>query len=112
MLLNRDEAKQNLQQQVTAGLDANEKYLDEYQSTWNGVRELWDVDKERFIARYEERCPDASFFDADINRYTEVANNVQSLDTLATVQFVLVDCTPLKNSLILSVKVYCEYSQI
>ena len=53
-------------QQIAAGLDTNEKHLDDYQSTWNGVRELWDVDKERFIARYEERCPDASFFDADI----------------------------------------------
>ncbi len=100
LLLNKDEAKQHLQQQIAAGLDANEKYLDDYQTTWNGVRELWDVDKERFIARYEERCPDASFFDADINRYTEVANNVQSRDTLTTVQFVLVDCSPLKNALV------------
>ena len=100
LLLNKDEAKQHLQQQIAAGLDANEKHLDDYQATWNGVRELWDVDKERFIARYEERCPDASIFDADINRYTEVANNVQSRDTLATVQFVLVDCSPLKNALV------------
>ncbi|CAF1579491.1 unnamed protein product, partial [Adineta steineri] len=100
LLLNKDEAKQHLQQQIAAGLDLNEKHLDDYQSTWNGVRELWDVDKERFIARYEERCPDASFFDADINRYTEVANNVQSRDTLTTVQFVLVDCSPLKNALV------------
>jgi dynein heavy chain len=100
MLLNKDEAKQHLQQQIAAGLDANEKHLDDYQTTWNGVRELWDVDKERFIARYEERCPDASFFDADINRYTEVANNVQSRDTLTTVQYVLVDCSPLKNALV------------
>ena len=100
MLLNKDETKQHLQQQIASGLDANEKHLDDYQTTLNGVRELWDVDKERFIARYEERCLDASFFDADINRYTEVANNVQSRDTLTTVQFVLVDCSPLKNALV------------
>ncbi|CAF1063283.1 unnamed protein product [Rotaria sordida] len=100
MLLNKDEAKQHLKHQIAIGLDANEKHLDDYQTTWNGVRELWDVDKERFIARYEERCPDASFFDADINRYTEVANNVQSRDTFATVQFVLIDCSPLKNALV------------
>ena len=34
------------------------------------------------------------------NRYTEVANNVQSRDTLTTVQFVLTDCAPLKNALV------------
>jgi dynein heavy chain, axonemal len=99
-LLNKDEAKQHLQQQIAVGLDANEKHLNDYQKTWDDFRELWDVDKERFIARYEERCPDASRFDADINRYTEVANIVQSRDTLTTVQFVLVDCSPLKNALV------------
>ncbi|CAF0814718.1 unnamed protein product [Didymodactylos carnosus] len=99
ILMNKDETKQHLKIQIANGMETNEKNLDDYQTTWNGVRELWDVDKERFIARYEERYPDASFFDADINRYTEVANNVQSRDTLTTVQFVLVDCSPLKNAL-------------
>lgn len=99
-LLNKDEAKLHLQHQIAAGLDANEKHLNDYQKAWDDFRELWDVDKERFIARYEERCPDASRFDADINRYTEVANIVQSRDTLTTVQFVLVDCSPLKNALV------------
>jgi dynein heavy chain, axonemal len=98
-LLNRDEAKQNLQQLIAAGLEANEKRLNEYQKSWDDFRELWDVDKERFIARYEERNPDVSRFEADILRYIEVANMAQSRETFTTIQFVSVDCTPLKNAL-------------
>ena len=98
--MNRDESKQHLQQQIIAGLENNEKHLNDYQKNWDDFRELLDIDKERFIARYEELCPDASRFDADINRYTEVANIVQSRDTLTTVQFVLIDCSPLKNALV------------
>jgi len=33
-------------------------------------------------------------------RYTEVANNVQTQETILNIQFVLLDCSPLKYSIL------------
>ena len=33
-------------------------------------------------------------------RYTEVANNIQNEETVLDIQFVLLDCSPLKSSLV------------
>ena len=41
-----------------------------------------------------------SKFDADISRYSEVANNIQKEETVQTIQFVLLDCQPLKFALL------------
>lgn len=35
-----------------------------------------------------------------IDRYTEVINNVQTQETILNIQFVLLDCSPLKNSIL------------
>ena len=35
-----------------------------------------------------------------IDRYTEVANNVQMIETFANIQFVLLDCSPLKFAIL------------
>ena len=43
-------------------------------------------------------------------RYSEVANNIQKEETVQTIQFVLLDCQPLKFAL-LQVN-YCIISQI
>lgn len=34
------------------------------------------------------------------SRYTEVANNVQTQETILNIQFVLLDCSPLKYSIL------------
>ena len=39
-------------------------------------------------------------FSIFIYRYTEVANNVQSQETILNIQFVLLDCSPLKYSIL------------
>jgi dynein heavy chain len=44
--------------------------------------------------------PHVSSFDADIARYSEVANNVQSQETILNIQFVLLDCSPLKFAIL------------
>ena len=41
-----------------------------------------------------------SSFDADIARYSEVQNNIQKEETNITINFVLVDSTPIKTALI------------
>ena len=41
-----------------------------------------------------------SSFDADIARYSEVANNVQTQETVLNIQFVPLDCSPLKFAIL------------
>lgn len=52
------------------------------------------------IFRYEKLKPTVASFDADIGRYTEVANNVQMQDTVTTVHFIDVNCDTLKQAII------------
>lgn len=44
--------------------------------------------------------PQVGSFDADIGRYTEVANNVHTQDPILNILFVMLDCSPLKNAIL------------
>lgn len=62
--------------------------------------EIWETNKETFIAKYASFNPPLSKFDADIARYSEVANNVQKEETLVAINFVMLDCSLLKISIV------------
>ena len=42
--------------------------LVQYLTTWDSYREIWELDKEAFIRRYQRLNPPVSSFDADIAR--------------------------------------------
>ena len=46
----------------------NAGHLVSYLHTWDNCRELWDINKDAFIRRYERAKPLMSKFDADISR--------------------------------------------
>lgn len=52
------------------------------------------------LYRYAKLKPALSTFDADINRYSEVANNIQKEETLIPVDFIRLDCSLLKHALV------------
>jgi len=67
--ISRDEEKLKIEQQINAGIENNAKLLDQYLTTWLGnFRELWEVNKDNFLSRYEQRNPAVSTFDGDIAR--------------------------------------------
>lgn len=68
--------------------------------TWEPFRDMWEVDKERFIIRYQNQKPSAAAFDSNIGRYTEVANNVQMQETISIVHFIMINAGDLKKSII------------
>ncbi|XP_051176804.1 dynein axonemal heavy chain 2 [Leptopilina boulardi] len=74
--------------------------IQNYLKTWEQFRELWEINKESFIERYEKLNPTVAYFDSDIGQYTELANNVQQQDTMVTVHFVIINCEKLKLSVI------------
>ncbi|XP_038624757.1 dynein heavy chain 2, axonemal [Tachyglossus aculeatus] len=100
VLVERDEDIKKIQAQITAGIANNVSLLQNYLKTWDMYREIWEINKDSFIRRYQRLNPPVSSFDADIARYTEVANNVQKEETVLNIQFVLLDCSHLKLALV------------
>ncbi|XP_052234681.1 dynein axonemal heavy chain 2-like isoform X14 [Dreissena polymorpha] len=96
----KDEETRKIQTVISAGMQSNAQNLTNYLSTWDNYREIWEIHKDAFIRRYQRLNPQVSSFDADIARYTEVANNVQTQETILNIQFVLLDCSPLKYSIL------------
>ena len=83
---------------IQAGISGNVVKCQAYLRTWDSYREIWEINKDAFIRRYAKLKPSLSTFDADINRYNEVANNTQKEETLSNVNFVRLDCSLLKHS--------------
>ncbi|PNI36834.1 DNAH2 isoform 4, partial [Pan troglodytes] len=95
-----DEDIKKIQTQISSGMTNNASLLQNYLKTWDMYREIWEINKDSFIHRYQRLNPPVSSFVADIARYTEVANNVQKEETVTNIQFVLLDCSHLKFSLV------------
>ena len=49
-------------------MSANATNLKNYLATWDNYREIWEINKDMFIRRYQKLNPQVSSFDADIAR--------------------------------------------
>ena len=85
---------------IQNGMINNASKCQSYLRTFDSYREIWEINKDAFIRRYAKLKPALSTFDADINRYNEVANNTQKEETLTNINFVRLDCSPLKHALV------------
>ena len=61
---------------------------------------IWEAPKDVFFKRWRNQNPRVVDFDGSINQYIELSNKVQQVDTITTVEFVLLDCSPLKFGII------------
>ena len=68
----RDEEVKKIQNIINAGMQSNAQNLQNYLSTWDSYREIWEIQKDAFIRRYQKLNPQNSSFDADIARYFHV----------------------------------------
>jgi dynein heavy chain len=85
---------------IKNGMNHNATKCTAYLRNWDSYREIWEINKDAFIRRYAKLKPALSTFDADINRYSEIANNAQKEETLTYINFVCLDCSPLKHSIV------------
>jgi len=46
----------------------NSKHLQSYLTTWDNYKEIWEINKDAFIRRYQRLNPPVASFDADIGR--------------------------------------------
>ncbi|XP_040202767.1 dynein heavy chain 2, axonemal [Rana temporaria] len=99
-ILERDEEIKKIQALISGGMTTNATLLQAYLKTWDSFRMIWEPQKDTLIRRYQRLNPMVSAFDADIARYTELANNVQKQETVQNIQFVMLDCSQLKFALV------------
>ncbi|PIO38637.1 hypothetical protein AB205_0076840, partial [Aquarana catesbeiana] len=99
-ILERDEEIKKIQALISGGMATNATLLQAYLKTWDSFRMIWEPQKDTLIRRYRRLNPMVSAFDADIARYTELANNVQKQETVQNIQFVMLDCSQLKFALV------------
>jgi dynein heavy chain len=85
---------------IQNGMTSNWNKCQDYLRNWDNYREIWEINKDAFIRRYAKLRPAMTTFDADINRYNEVANNTQKEETLTNIHFARLDCSPLKHALV------------
>lgn len=78
----------------------NISLLQQYLKIWDPFRDMWEVNKELFIQRYELLNPTVISFEADISRYSEVANNVQMQEAVAYIHFIQINSGPLKIEIV------------
>ncbi|KAM9717113.1 dynein axonemal heavy chain 2 [Menidia menidia] len=98
--IEQDEGIKKTQAAVKAGMMANASQLKTYLKSWDKYCAIWVMNKDSFIQHYKTQNKPVSSFDADIQRYSEKANSVQQEETVFNIQFVLLDCSPLKSSLV------------
>ena len=67
-VIHRDEDTKKIQNIINAGMASNGQNLQNYLSTWDNYREIWEIQKDAFIRRYQKLNPQVSSFDADIGR--------------------------------------------
>ena len=61
---------------------------------------IWDVDKDSFIEGYRKANHPLSVFEAEINKYKELQEQVLSEDSTSNMASLRIDCTPLKQTLV------------
>jgi len=64
----KDPEIEKIQRQITTGVTANGQNLSNYLTTWDNYCEIWEINKDAFIRRYQKLNPQVSSFDADIAR--------------------------------------------
>ncbi|KAL6445588.1 hypothetical protein ACFW04_000847 [Cataglyphis niger] len=70
-----------------------------YLKIWEPYKDIWEVNKDLYIQRYENLKPTAASFDADISKYIDVINSVQVQETMMTVHFLDINSDGLKATI-------------
>nr|XP_020476144.1 LOW QUALITY PROTEIN: dynein heavy chain 2, axonemal [Monopterus albus] len=98
--IGQDEEIRKIQAAVATEMAVNANHLQTSLETWDKYRGIWETNKDTFLKRYQRLNPPVTAFDADIHRYTEKAHSVQQEETVQNIWFVMLDCSPLKSSLV------------
>lgn len=100
-VIQNDEECLKLHHQILEEIEHNQKQIELYHDVhWSPFKMQWELDKDRFMRKYEGVETSAATFDVNIGRYTEVANQVSLQESVTSVYFIVVNSNLLKNSIL------------
>eukprot|EP00798_Chlamydomonas_sp_ICE-L_P021926 gene21926-28972_t len=87
--------------QITSGITSIVDKVQGFLTYWEKkYKHIWEVDKDAYMRRYEKAQKPLSSFDADIQRYNQLQDDVLIEESTTNMRFLRIDCGPLKQTLI------------
>ena len=99
-IISNDEDTLKIVVQIMNGMSSSATELQKYLSYWDKYKPLWEMDKESFIRRYAKANRPLKSYDTDVTRYKDQQALIQAEDISHTINFIKIDCTHLKGSLV------------
>lgn len=92
-----DETCERLVHQIRNVTETMKDKTVDYVYTWSLFEPIWQVDIDKFAAKYLEKGLEIEEFEAAMMKYFDVANQVMMQDTIVTINFVTYNCSKLKS---------------
>lgn len=66
--IEKDDETKKVQRIIRDGMESSTARLEEYVGTWGIYKEIWEINKDAFIRRYQKLDPPVPSFDSDTAR--------------------------------------------
>lgn len=96
-IINKDEECQIYLLQINQVIEENFEKTSDYISSWYHFRSIWDIDIDRFMAKFQEKGLDLKEFESSMMKYYDVAGQVLMQDNSVTISYVTYNCSKLKE---------------
>ncbi len=98
--ISSDEEITKLVSGISAGMVLYLDHLQRYLTSWDKYKHLWHLDKDAYIRRYARSNLTLEVVEADITEKQETQKQIEAEETIKSVQFIRLDASMLKYSLI------------
>eukprot|EP00736_Rhodelphis_marinus_P013382 Rmarinus@m.14828 len=99
-VISNDEDILKIMVAIMTGMSSINDKLHKYITYWEKYKHIWDMDKDAYIRRYAKSNRPLSSYESDITRYREFQADITGEETINNMQFIRLDCSPLKQSLV------------
>jgi dynein heavy chain len=99
-IISNDDDTLKILVQIMNGMSSSATELQKYLSYWDKYKPIWEMDKDAFIRRYAKAMRPLMQYDIDISRYKEHQQDIQQEEHSRSINFIQIDCTLLKTSLV------------
>lgn len=98
--ISNDEDILKIMVSIMGGMSSSLDKLQKYLTFWEKYKHTWDYDKDAYIRRYAKANRTLAAFEADIQRYKDLQNEIQAEETIVNMNFICIDCSPLKQAIV------------
>ena len=98
--ISNDEDILKIMVSIMGGMSSSLDKLQKFLTFWEKYKHTWDYDKDAYIRRYAKANRTLAAFEGDIQRYKDLQNEIQAEETIVNMNFICIDCSPLKQAIV------------